>query len=174
MRLLSLFKIKGRSEPLIEPQPEPKLPQKSIMELADEYVDFMGRYDRSALEVRGLSRRLGTLMGKHEIEYIARKDCLLRRRWSFSGQHYVEIESLPKRLNGHMEDAPAAHLIPLVDRLLEADGGYQRDRKHREELGGALAKAMKAESLKAFLHRGYRFEGGYSVVYVESVADFDG
>lgn len=73
-----------------------------------------------------------------------------------------------------LEAAPAKHLIPLVDRLLEADGGYERDKEYRTALGVELARAMEAAGLKSFLHKGYRFNMGYHDVYVDIVADFDG
>lgn len=167
-----MFKVKGRTEPLISPQPEP--PTRPLAELADEYVAFMGLYDRSRRGIWKLGDRLSKLMQKHDIRYIARKGCLLRvRGW---GACFIEITPLPARLDGSvaLEAAPAKHLIPLVDRFLEADGGHERDTEYRTALGAELAKAMKAVGLKSFLHKGYRFNMGYHDVCVDTVADFDG
>ena len=153
---------------------QPELPQKSLMELADEYIALMGPYDRSAQEVRGLKRRLCKLMEKHEIKYIARKDCLVRTAFSMSFGWFVEIDPLPPRLDGQVMDAPAAHLIPLVDRLLKADGGYGRDSKRREAAGALVCEAMEAEGRELFLYQGYQFRKSYKDVNVDRVVDFDG
>lgn len=75
MRLFSLFKVKGQTEPLIVP------PMRPLAELADEYIAFMGPYDRDSREVSKLEDRLHKLINKHDIRYIARKGCLLRLKW---------------------------------------------------------------------------------------------
>ena len=130
MGLSDLLRTKERGKPM-----------RLLMGLADQYIAFMGSFYRSAREVRRLSRRLGKLMSKHEIDYIARRDCLLKVKVDWDGKRYspfVEIGPLPMRLNDRVrrEIPPATNLISLVDRLLEADGGFERDKECRKALCG--------------------------------------
>ncbi len=154
MELFDWFRFKR------QPIPEPEPPRRPLMELADECFAWKSLSGRSLQEVRELGHRLGKLMVKHSIEYIARKDCLIRQRISWTGKYIVRIEPLPMRLDApeFSENIPATHLIPLVDRLLEADAGYGRDEERCRAAGEELAKAMQVKGHDLFLHQGYRFE----------------
>jgi hypothetical protein len=173
-KLAKLFGCQQPTSRFQRPPTEVQIPKRSLAELADEYVAHMGRYDRNSNEVYDLRRRVGTLMRKHGIKKIARKDCLISMDHHCWGG-FVNIEALPPRLDDQMpEDMLVPHLIPLVDRLLEADGDFGKDKQRRGELEKPLVEAMKAANLESFIHRGYCFERFYTLIRVYTLADFDG
>ena len=156
-----------------------QIKRKSLVELCDEFLALLGPYDHNHEEVWNLKHRLGRLMYKHNILSIARKDTLIEREYICA--HTVKLLPLD-RLGRDVfsENTEAAHLIPLVDRLLEADGGRERHEQLRKAVAIPLARIAKAEGRsKDFIYQGYKFHwaywGGMSAwVSVDPVADFDG
>ena len=162
---------------------QPRVQSRPLSDICDEYIALMGPYDRSDREVWALKCRLAKLMHKHRIDYIARKDTLLKLAWICSWPP-TSIELLPlDRLGPDVfsENTKAAHLIPLVDRLLEADGSHGRNKAEREKLETSLARAAKAEGQsESFVYQGYRFRWYYysssksGSLIVNRITDFDG
>jgi len=159
---------------------EPIVDSRSLAELCDEYIAFLGPYDRNRAEVWRLKEELYKLMGEENIQYIARKDTLLERSYS----DVISISPLD-RLGPDVfsEDTKGAHLIPLVDQLLEADGAHERNEEARDKLALPLARAAKREGKAAgykcrFIYRGYGFSyylsRGSAGVSVDHIADLDG
>ena len=166
---------------LSEIESRPELPQKSLEELCDEYIALMGPYDRSEKDVTRLKLRLGKLMNKHGIRFIARKDTLLECEWVLPRCYTVNLLPLD-RLGSDVfsENAKGAHLIPLVDRLLETDGSHERNKEARKKLATSLARAATAEEQSNdFVYQGYKFHWWYykksgGSVYTTRVTDLDG
>lgn len=184
MGLLNRLFGRGKQE---EPQRPPE-ETRPLAEVCDEYIALMGPYQRDQQRVWNLRRRMGKLMYKHDIQYIARGKTLVDRDWGWD-EPSVALAPLC-RLGPHVfaEGTKGAHLMPLVDALLEADGNYERNQAKREALNLPLARSAAKEygiEEGVFVYGGYRFDWrlrgamypwssptGY--VYVTRVTDLDG
>lgn len=152
-----------------------------LLRLMHRYAELDYRHDGNNAQVSYIKRKLRKLMEQKGIGSIARGDVLVYLKSSMYGP-FIQLDIVQRLEDAPLEPDPRyKNLMPLVDRLIELDGGREVNSVELAPIKRQIEEAMKALGKVSLVHgsHAFHFEPRYAdereyCFTVRTLADLDG